>query len=134
MIKNVKRAEEFAGLIEVRFDWLSKSEFNPADHDNLKMATAWGRILNSTETPLISTFRPSEQGSERELSEEERREFWNSGYETDYCDVEEEFVEDTWYWLYFDRICSYHDFSGTPDDVPAIFERLNIAGAETAGA
>src|SRR5258708_4536791 len=131
MIKNIKRAEEFADMVEVRFDCLRKEEL---DALHLRMDGTCGpsnKIIDSTSLPIVSTFRPQDQGGCRELSWEERSNFWNSGFETEYCDVEEEeFVNDSWSWLWVYRICSYHDFLGVPPDLEATFWRLANTEAE----
>jgi 3-dehydroquinate dehydratase/shikimate dehydrogenase len=129
MIERIKRAEKLADIIEVRFDCLSKQEFDV--NDMSKAASAWTRILDSTSRPLISTFRPKFQGGCRDLTTEERRNFWNSGFETDLCDVEEDFVQDTFYWMFFNRICSFHYLSAVRADVSSDFDRLSATGAKT---
>ncbi|MBK6722212.1 MAG: type I 3-dehydroquinate dehydratase [Acidobacteria bacterium] len=66
-IENIKRAEEFADVVEVRFDCLrgeelTKFQFQIAD---LKF-----------EKPLLATFRSPEQGGQGSATLTERREFW----------------------------------------------------------
>lgn len=125
MIAKIKQAEEFADVIEVRFDCLAKSELAALHHFGSS-----NRVIDSTNLPIISTFRPKDQGGYRDFDSEERSIFWNGGFETEYCDVEEEFVEDSWNWLWRERICSYHDFRGVPSDVDAIATRLFSTDAE----
>ncbi len=130
MIAKIKQAEQFADVIEVRFDCLEKSELEIL---HTRIANSCGpsnRIIDSTKLPIVSTFRPKDQGGCRELNLEERSDFWNSGFETEYCDVEEEFVDDSWSWLWGYRICSYHDFLEVPSDLDAIFWRLANTEAE----
>ncbi len=132
MIAKIKRAEQFADLIEVRLDYLSMTEGHLLD----PKSPVWdqiGRLMNSSTKPIVSTFRPKDQGGHHELSQAGREMFWNSGYETEICDVEEDMVETSRSSLWPSRICSYHDFSGMPEDVPLIFERLAAAGAEEIG-
>jgi len=132
IIAHIKQAESLADLIEVRFDCLPKHEFDrekPEESDQV----LYKLFKHHDEVPWISTFRTKEQGGRRELSNVERENFWNSGFETEICDVEEDIVEDSWYWLWDKRICSYHDFSGTPPDVAVIFERLSNAACEKIG-
>ncbi|MEP6788467.1 MAG: type I 3-dehydroquinate dehydratase, partial [Acidobacteriota bacterium] len=124
MIKNIKQAEEFADVIEVRFDCLRKEELEP-----LLLARTYpgpaNIIVESTKIPIISTFRPKEQGGCRDLSYSKREAFWTSGHETAYCDIEEDLVETTDPpWLWGERICSYHDFRGVPPDLEDIVGRL----------
>jgi len=129
MIANIKRAEEFADVIEVRFDCLRMEELEPLLPKSYRRPK--NVIVESATKPIISTFRPKEQGGCRDLSLNERNDFWNSGNETDYCDVEEEFVKDSSSWLWGERICSYHDFSGVPQNINEIFDRLAKTDAET---
>jgi len=75
---------------------------------------------------LILTFRPAEQGGYRELTREERKAFWSSigqQGETVWWDIEGDLVHDLapdWSRV----IVSHHDFSGVPDDLEQIYERL----------
>ncbi len=128
MIENIRRAEKFADVVEVRFDCLRTEELDPL----LPRSCPGPKnvIVESAAKPIISTFRPKEQGGHRDLSMSERKNFWNSGHETDYCDLEEEFVDDSWSWLWGARICSYHDFSGVPQNIEEIFDRLAITDAD----
>jgi 3-dehydroquinate dehydratase/shikimate dehydrogenase len=127
--ENLRRAEELADVIEVRFDCLRKEDLetllwpwpSPRPLDKIKTTTL---------KPIISTFRSKEQGGRRLLEFNERSSFWTSGYETDYCDVEEEFVDETWSWLWQKRICSFHDLSGVPSDILDIFDHLKSTKAE----
>ncbi|MGH7784198.1 MAG: type I 3-dehydroquinate dehydratase, partial [Candidatus Binatia bacterium] len=79
--------------------------------------------------PLISTFRPREQGGHRELTIEQRLAFWKNAGESRLIDIEEDIAAETSY-LSSTRICSYHDFAGVPDDIDSIFDRLADTGAE----
>lgn len=106
MIAKIKQAEPLADVIEVRFDSLRRDELARASE-----------IVASASVPIISTFRPREQGGFREVTEAERDALWCSGLGTAYCDVEEEFVEVTRAWPWGERICSYHDFEGVPADI-----------------
>lgn len=129
-IEKLRQASKFADLIELRFDSLSKSEFNCED-PALSNAVLREIFELHSKIPWITTFRPKEQGGFREISRVERTNFWNGGFETEIADVEEDIVEDTWYWLWGGRICSFHDFSRVPENLEAIFERLAATGAET---
>ena len=71
LIEQIKRAEDLADLIEIRFDCFAERE------SNLVLEK-----IGCTEN-YIFTFRPKEQGGKRELSLKEREDFWNSG--NDFC-------------------------------------------------
>ncbi len=100
------------------FDCLKPEEFSPPVP-----------ITNGYNENYIFTFRPKEQGGKRELTLEEREEFWNSGI--DFCggDFEEDVVENHLDWLYGPIICSHHDFDGVPDNLFEIYERIKFADA-----
>ena len=120
LIRQIRRAAELADIIEVRFDSLARTEFDPTDMQRAILVLT--RILKSTDKPVITTYRPKSQGGFRELTNEERSNFWNSGHETAYCDVEEDMIEHSAHWA--GKICSFHDFSGVPNDWEGTFDRL----------
>lgn len=125
MIAKIKQAEPLADVIEVRFDSLRPDELEALHTREIGSCGPSNPIIDSTKVPLISTFRPRDQGGYRELTWDERRDFWNAGFETEYCDVEDEtFLDDSWSWLWNLRISSFHDFQGTPDNLEAIFDRF----------
>lgn len=129
LIANIRRAEEFADVIEVRFDCLRKEELE----DLIRATTLSGgknAVTESATKPVISTLRPAEQGGRRDLSSRERFDFWSAAQETEYCDLEEELVDDSRSWLCRHRISSYHDFSGVPPNIVKIFDRLADTNAE----
>ena len=122
-IEKIEKAAGQADLIELRFDCLRKDEFNGEEPESLAKTRA--KIFGQRRTrPWITTFRPKSQGGERDISELERKNFWNMGYETEIADVEEDVVDDTWSWLWEERICSFHSYAGVPDDLNSIFRRL----------
>ena len=128
LIRGIERAEELADVTEIRFDCLNKAEFY------CEKLEEFNRIIDKLlkykkEVPWISTFRPKSQGGRRELSDLERSIFWFSGYELDQGDFEEDVIEDSFYWLWFDSICSYHDFSGLHEKSDEIYTRLKGTGA-----
>jgi 3-dehydroquinate dehydratase/shikimate dehydrogenase len=114
LIEQIKRAEDLADVIEIRFDCLRKDVFEKSNY-NLPYKENY-----------IFTFRPKEQGGKRELSLREREIFWNSG--DDFCggDFEEDVVENHLSWLYKPVICSYHDFNRVPDNLNEIYERIKF--------
>ena len=114
-----ERATEFADLIELRLDCLEEI---PGDI---------AAVLNDLPRPLILTFRPSEQGGHSNSTRTERTTFWTSiaPQANIWWDVEGDLVGDLS--LDWSRvIASHHDFSGIPNDLDQIYERL--AGAPAA--
>src|ERR1041384_5591930 len=108
-----ERAVEWADFIELRLDCLEGEPANVA------------QVLRKVSRPVILTFRPSEQGGHRNLSREERERFWRTAPrgESIWWDVEGDLVQDLspdWPRV----IASHHDFSGVPNDLQQIYERL----------
>ncbi len=116
-------AEQVADCVEARLDFL--------DHDQLDEVIASLRARKLTK-PLILTYRPREQGGRKDLSLDERREFWQSmdhglkdriAYADLELDLVESFEDDSP--ILWDKvICSYHDFERTPADLDVVFDRV----------
>jgi 3-dehydroquinate dehydratase/shikimate dehydrogenase len=108
------RTVECADLIELRLDCLART---PEDLTE---------VLQNISVPVILTFRPSEQGGHRQLSREERLNFWNNTAprgEQIWWDVEGDLAHEIspdWARV----IVSHHDFNGVPDDLDDIYNRL----------
>lgn len=113
---NILIAKSMADLIELRFDCLTEGEMEQVKYDY--------------DENYIFTFRPKEQGGNRQLSLAERERFWNSG--VDFCggDFEEDVVENHLDWLYKPVICSYHDFNKVPKELFEIYERMKFSKAK----
>ncbi len=114
--EKIKTASGLADLTELRFDCLDENEFE--------------RIEIPFNENFIQTFRPADQGGARKLNIEDRRDFWNTT--GDFCgaDLEEDVVENALFRGFRPKICSFHDFSGVPADLPEIFERLAATGCD----
>ena len=110
-----ERAVEWADLIELRLDCLAEIP----------------ERLPEVTRPVILTFRPTEQGGHRQLTREERQSFWSSiapQSKTIWWDIESDLAHDLavdWSRV----IVSHHDFSGFPNDLEQIYERLARAPA-----
>jgi len=119
-------ADRVADAVELRLDYLGAEDL-PEVLDRLRARL--GRLSK----PLIFTFRPREQGGQRDLDICDRLSFWRE-LPPDliralaYADFELDLVESLagaappvpWAKV----ICSWHDFGGTPDDLPARAERM----------
>ncbi len=120
MIANIKRAEQFADVIEVRFDCLRSDQL-----ENFKV-----QLSNfKCKKPLLATFRVNEQGGKNALSLSDRLEFWKEGCaDFQFVDLEEDVINSV------DgdpkKVVSYHDFEGVPDELDQIFERLAATNAD----
>lgn len=107
-------ATEWADVIELRLDCLKELPEDAAS------------VLNNFSRPVILTYRPTEQGGHRDSTRAERKAFWTSlapQIESDWWDVEGDLVAElSLNWSHI--IVSHHDFSGVPDDLEQIYERL----------
>jgi 3-dehydroquinate dehydratase/shikimate dehydrogenase len=119
-------AEQTADTIELRLDYLP-AEALPQLIAELRSRTA------QISKPLIVTFRPREQGGKRDLSLQDRHDFWRSLppeiiNAIAFADFELDLVESLageqppipWSKV----ICSWHNFGETPDDLIERFERM----------
>lgn len=119
-------AVEHTDLIELRLDCLNPAELA---HD----AGLITKTLNETTCESILTFRPTGQGGQRELDDDERQAFWSAAiFSESFFDVELDLAErlnstEPSLSLPIDwsrTICSHHDFAGVPAQLDQIFERL----------
>ena len=123
----VKSAAELADVIEIRFDCIEAF----AVFDALK---EFGPLRQGAAQPFILTFRPAEQGGFREISKDERIEFWKQAAQpahqdsNDWFDIEAELLLEAQELIDEvgrDRIiCSHHDFDSVPEDLASLYERM----------
>lgn len=113
-----ERAGKWADIVELRLDCVEDSAFEVET------------FINRLSRPLILTFRPAEQGGYRTLGRPEREAFWKRDWSlsgNSLFDIEADLVVESWFDSSFDWsrvIVSHHDFSGMPDDLEEIYERL----------
>ena len=114
-LASIQEAEQVADAIELRFDYL------PVESLPQLIVELTSRIARISK-PLIFTFRPREQGGKRDLSLQDRRDFWR-GLPPEivksiaYADFEFDLVESyageqppvPWEKV----VCSWHDFAET---------------------
>ena len=120
MAEQIRKAEEFADLLELRLDCLSLSEQLP---DSLQFKSA---------KPLLFTYRPANQGGHADDDPAKRIFFWrslagNASLEKAWVDLETELIEDVEL-SSTDKIVSVHDFSGVPADIAGLFDALGKNG------
>jgi 3-dehydroquinate dehydratase/shikimate dehydrogenase len=136
----VARAAEVGDMVELRFDCLKDEQLNAS----LRYLPS---IMKELDQTAIFTFRPSQQGGNRDLSFTEREQYWtgmfwssdwcwvtsdDQSYEPFFADLEldrvldEAFVEGlVGLRVQWNRIiCSHHDFVGVPGDLQQIYERM----------
>ena len=124
LIEQIKRADDSADVIEIRFDCLSENEFKIADSKETEKVLRRILVENAVKSEIILTFRPKDQGGWREMTKEARYDFWASGYDSWGADLEEEIFDCSRNWLYEPRICSHHDFDKVPENLNQIYQRI----------
>ena len=112
-ITKIKQAADIADVIELRFDCLSETELDTALDQLAQLAVG---------KPLLATFRSPEQGGNRQLTIQQRKEFWRDLPSFRAADLEEDIADMPI--AAEDRIVSFHDFDGVPNDLKDIYERL----------
>jgi 3-dehydroquinate dehydratase/shikimate dehydrogenase len=119
-------ARNVSNLIEVRLDCLDPIELDIS-------ASLLTKLLENTACESILTFRPSEQGGRRQLTDETRHAFWSGAiFSESFFDVELDLAErlnpaEGSQPLPIDwsrTICSHHDFTGVPAQLDQIYDRL----------
>jgi len=119
LLEQLRRAEPLADLIEVRFDCLAPEQLSPS------MAAL--RNANIPK-PLIATYRSPEQGGNRNITRDDRLEFWralDSLFE--FADLERDVTKHVD--LRPKTIASYHDFASVPANIDEIYRELAASGA-----
>jgi 3-dehydroquinate dehydratase / shikimate dehydrogenase len=113
-ISQICKAEEFADLIEIRFDHLRD--------DELPLLLEYLRS-NGAVKPLIATYRAPGQGGRGPASANERKEFWKRlDHDLWAVDLEEDVLDTPGDWPV--RILSFHDFDAAGGDADEVFSRL----------
>jgi 3-dehydroquinate dehydratase / shikimate dehydrogenase len=128
-LAKIERAEEFADVIEIRFDCLSDEEFDVRDKEKT-LTTIRQIFARNREAQYLTTFRPKDQGGYREITRQERLNFWDSGSSDGWADLEEDVIGSVRAESRETRICSHHDFSGVPENLDDIYDRLKNTGAD----
>jgi len=121
LAEKIERATPLADIIEVRFDCAAPEQLDECI-----------AVALVAKADILATFRPKKEGGFREITDDERIEFWNVGNETGFwgVDLEEDRIEDSFSRRWDNRIVSFHDFSGTPSNLETIYERLSATGAD----
>src|SRR6266404_3860032 len=124
----IKRAASVADMIEVRLDYLIDFDFGDnADAHTSASLHIVRTLVSDSSVPVIITFRSPSEGGHRQVDDDVRLRLLAAATQfAGYCDVEAAHYEQL---LRFSPdtgrlIVSYHDFSGMPADLDAIYERL----------
>lgn len=121
-----RAAKQITDTIELRFDYVAAGALPDLI---VELYSYIGHISK----PLIFTFRPSEQGGKRDLTLQDRRDFWRSlppdlinsiAYADFEFDLVESFVSEQPPVPWSKVICSWHNFAETPHDLIARYEQM----------
>ena len=119
MLEQIRRAESLADVIEIRLDCITSKQIHKAF------------AFLVSKKPLILTYRPKEQGGKAESDLSNRKLIWNAfvingsndtrkfwfDYEYDLTNLQKVSNPVT--------IRSFHDFSGVPENLSEIYEKLS---------
>jgi 3-dehydroquinate dehydratase / shikimate dehydrogenase len=122
----IDKASAMADIIEIRLDYLEKSEFNEA----LRLLPD---LLGNDACSFILTYRPAEQGGHLSIQMPDRYAFWSkyvgvrpsSNLVDIELDLALEFMRNGNVPINWENvICSYHDFNKVPSDLESIFGQM----------
>ena len=111
--------EQGAELVELRLDYITRAV-------NLK------RLVNDRPGPVVIAVRRREDGGRWNRSEQDRLVLLRSAIasEVDYVDIEADVAAQIPRYGNTKRIISYHDFSGTPDDLEELHAAMAAEDAD----
>ncbi len=120
----IEEAAKTADIIELRLDYLT-------DKDPVYLLKVLSIKREQFRKPFILTYRPREQGGQKDLTIADRRNFWRkfNGWDlVAYADIELDMVQRLeqaelpipWHKV----ICSQHNFDETPANLHEIYERI----------
>lgn len=120
LAEKIERAAPLADVIEIRFDCAAPEQLDECV-----------AVALAAKAEVLATFRPKNEGGFRDINDDKRLDFWNQGNELAFwgADLEEDLINVTRDASWGNRIVSFHDFSGTPSELEAIYERLAATGA-----
>lgn len=122
----LRTAAQVADIVELRLDYLS-------DEARAQVFGQLPALAAQFTTPLLFTFRPSEQGGQRALSLADRRAFWHNlpaeiarliGFADFEFDLVESFAAEPLPVPWEKVICSWHNFDCTPADLIQRYEQM----------
>jgi len=103
-------------VVELRLDCLDAAEL--------------GRMSVGNNVERVLTLRPLEQGGFRDVTHEERVNFWTTINYNAGADLEEDIFPTVESRSFSPKIASFHDFSDDIIDVNAVYERLSKTSAD----
>jgi len=123
-LAKIHEAERIADAVELRGDYLTEGELTFVIKSLFVPS-------QKVQKPLILTYRPREQGGQKDIMFNDRLRFWRKfgGWNViTYADIELDMVErlaKTRFRIRWEKvICSWHDFAETPYDLIARYDRM----------
>jgi 3-dehydroquinate dehydratase / shikimate dehydrogenase len=116
LIEQIKRAEDLADVIEIRFDCLNHLQFKKFLFD-----------FSSLKQRFLVTFRPKEQGGKRQLGLSDRRKFWelvSTSANVVYFDIEPDLQKKFTRLRIKSRIAAFHSFEDLTPDLKNLYDEL----------
>lgn len=113
------QAANVADLIELRLDCLNERELGIFQQ-------RINEFVGALSIPVIITLRASEQGGHRQISMEQRRQYWQQAIRPANAlfDIEKDLCIAGHIADWAGVICSHHDFARTPEDLEKIYEQM----------
>lgn len=130
LFEQIKRAEDLADVIEIRFDCLKINEEQKALQNLLKL---------KSKKVYLATFRQSEQGGKRKLLSQDHINFWQTSKIDSimqWSDFEFDLYTEKFNLIFENNIRSFHLFNRTllkhkPDFLAEFYEKLKIEFPES---
>ncbi len=119
MLRQIKRAEDSADVIEIRLDCIESKQIHKAF------------AFLASKKSLILTYRPKEQGGKIEVDKNQRSIFWTVFVENGFFDKRKIWIDCEFDLkselknLKFQKIISFHDFEKVPENLESIYETLS---------
>jgi 3-dehydroquinate dehydratase/shikimate dehydrogenase len=122
----IKQAAKVADLVEIRLDYLTDFDF--------KDLSVVRSLVSESSLPTIVTCRAASEGGRQQIDDETRLTLLaQASWFADYCDIEAvHYIRALKFEPNTPRlIVSHHDFTGTPADLDAIYERVTYLPSQT---
>ncbi len=119
MLEQIRRAEDLADVIEIRFDCIESKQIHKAF-----------AFLASKKT-LLLTYRPKEQGRKIEADLFQREVFWNAFVINGTTDAKKLWFDYEYDLMNLQKVSnqvtirSFHNFSGVPENLNEIYDNLS---------
>ncbi len=125
LIEQIKRAEDLADVIEIRFDCLESVE--------IEKVLFWLNANKKSEKFILATFRQPEQGGKKKLLSNHHIDFWLNktvDKSADWADFEFDLYIDEFHLNFQKTIRSFHYFKNIPEFLNPFFEKFILLQAD----